>query len=598
MAKAERQGQHEWDRYLEAGVVDKHLNWSDDPIVVAHALGKTKQAVGKCWPMDAAVAYTLASAGPDAKLTSKEMVNQYTRIAAAMMSQTVGYSDYDVPDPRVGSCGHDEVIAYKLQFRQVYKTKGGFITFGSDVMEGNSIIKGKILKKIPKELAPLLSFRVREKTMNQFTNWSSNRYHGDGNPNRGVVNVLSLLRTPKFRPLMKYIEKELGTTKWSMQCKNTPFNATFTRGVCAWEGKVDEKGMSVKCAHHDEPKYQGWVLLKQLDAADEIVDNRFERMWIRGTGATVHSGWNRNQMRNKFGSHILRTLDPKRVVLWSRVSRGLSNTIPDRMVIKEINAACRRMTARNFNVVRKDGLRNTATYTWKEWNWLANLKSWIAQTRQKNRKEHDLVNGWKWTKFNSRMSYGYEIANFKWIPGMVNENYNEDQHKSVTQKGDQTITSYATPPAVKMPMKVYKLKMSTGYYGSTTVNWVWRTKAEIKQFVDFLPMMAKRTGAVGIQGNREWDAENGSESLPLEKPFNIVSDDLASRLVLPMDADPEDLPSPTELFQALHWGNPQEFDAAKKLLADESKGYWNRPKIVNEPKENGDEDGGATPVAN
>jgi hypothetical protein len=603
MGKAERQGQHTWEKYVKAGVVDTHLNWSDDPIVVAHALGKTREAVGKCWPMDAAVAYTLASAGPDANLTSKEMVNQYTKTAAAMMSQTVAYGN--VPDSRVDSCNHDEINGMVCLINQVFKNKQGHISFHPEKpMIENGIIKtgvGSTRRKIPKELMSLLTIRTTKQHASRFTSW-----HKTGNAPPAIdVNILDVLLSSKFKPLKEYIEKKLKTTKWCM-FSDRAFTTRETLGKCSWktwdasgsvgEAKKGHDGNVMICGYHDKPMYNGWVLIKKIDQDGQIIPNRFERVWLRGTYAAVGDGWNARQLSNRFGSDWVRNLTPDRIVIWDRVSRGLSNTIPSKLVVKEINAACRRMTARNFNVVRKEGLRNTATYTWKEWNWLANLKSWIAQTRQKNRKEHDLVNGWKWTKYNSRKSYGFEIAQFKWIPGEVNDDYNEDIHKSVQQVGDSTITNYATAPAVKMSMNLYRLRVKAGYYNTSNVDWIWRSKAEIKQFIDFLPLMAKKTGAVGTSGNREWDASIGGESLPIEKPFEIFTEDLVSRFIMDMDADPEDLPSPTELFEALQWGSPQDFDAALKILSDEVHGYWERPTIVNEPKKSGDEDGGATPV--
>ena len=590
MGKAEREGQHNWNRYIEAGVVDDYLNWTDDPIVVAHALGKTKETVGKCWPMDAAVAYTLASAGPDANLTSKQMVNQYTRTAAAMMSQTVGYSDGSVPDSRVKSCGHDEVSAYIYNFNKVYLRDTGHIALKSGSrMRASSLLGGQ---PIPEALRPLLSFRVSEhvhKTMQMCS-----------------YIHLEILQSPKFKPLREYIEETLGTKKWltdgtksGAHDVSSAFTFRHTLGVCKWENKTDSEGNQLVCAYHDRPKYRGWVLINKVDDHGDVIENRFEKMWHRGKGATVHSGWNRRQLRNKFNSSWLDRISPDRVVIWNRVSRGLANTIPEKLVIKEINAACRRMTARNFNVVTKEGLRNTATYTWKEWNWLANLKAWIAQTRQKNRKEHDLVNGWKWTKYGSRMSYGYEIANFKWVPGEVNSRYVEEQHMSVLQKGDQNITSYSVAPAKIKPMLVYRLKAKSSYYSSSYVDWVWRTKGEIQQFLSFLPLMAKKTGAVGYQDTREWDAKRGEEALPDSDVFQINEEDYASKITLDMDADPEDLPSSDEIFEALQWGSPQEFDEAYKLLEEDSRRHWSRPEIINEEQKNGDdEDGGATAVAN
>ena len=107
-----REGQQTWDKFVEAGIVENEVFFTDDPIITAHAIGKTKDTIKACWPIDAAVAYTLASAGPDARLTSKQMVNQHTRMATAMMSGMVGYGD--ITDPRQEACGHDMIEGYEV----------------------------------------------------------------------------------------------------------------------------------------------------------------------------------------------------------------------------------------------------------------------------------------------------------------------------------------------------------------------------------------------------------------------------------------------------------------------------------------------------
>ena len=137
----ERQGWQTWERFQEAGIVDKHVNFTDNDVVTAHALGKTGQIIGKCWPMDAAVAYTLAAAGPNAQLTSRDMINQYTKMASVMMSQKVAYGR--VPDPNAFTCGHDEITGYNVT---LYKTElvDGVITF-TDIVDKRHKLRVKTL---------------------------------------------------------------------------------------------------------------------------------------------------------------------------------------------------------------------------------------------------------------------------------------------------------------------------------------------------------------------------------------------------------------------------------------------------------------------
>ena len=101
----EWKGWNTWARYEKAGIVERSLDFSEEDIIVDHAVGRTKKAIGKCWPMDAAVAYSLMKAGPNAELTWSDLVNPFTRAAAVIMSRKVAWGS--VPTPGTPSCGHD-----------------------------------------------------------------------------------------------------------------------------------------------------------------------------------------------------------------------------------------------------------------------------------------------------------------------------------------------------------------------------------------------------------------------------------------------------------------------------------------------------------
>ena len=38
----EWQGWQKWDKYMDAGIVEDNVDFSDEPIIVAHAVGRTK----------------------------------------------------------------------------------------------------------------------------------------------------------------------------------------------------------------------------------------------------------------------------------------------------------------------------------------------------------------------------------------------------------------------------------------------------------------------------------------------------------------------------------------------------------------------------
>ena len=569
-----RQGQGDWDMFVEAGIVENEVFFTDDPIVRAHAIGKTRDTIGDCWPIDAAVAFTLASAGPNARLTSKDMVNQHTRMAVAMMSGRVGYGS--ITDPRIEKCGHDMIDGVQIEMNDIYRAGDGHLRISSK-QESKIGIKAKMTPA----MRELMSFRVSK-------TWLARNQILQGNKK---FRYLSLLMTDRLKPIKEFVEKTFETTTWDLSNSSDCFRVQETKGECLWKDDPEKH-----CGHHSPEYYNGWAMVRSVDHKGDLIEYgskdeygkpipSFSKIWKRGKHVrAVYSSWNSRMFEN----NQLHDVAPERVVLWDRVSRGLGNTIPEKDVIVQINAACRRMTARNFNVIKKTGLRNSATYRWKEWDWLHHLEAWIAQTSKKNRKEHDLVNGWKWTKYQSRRSYGYEIAKFKWVPGKENDEYDSATDKSVKWVDGKAITIYSTPPAVQDRTIVYKIKASSSYYNYKELPWYWKTSDEAQSFIDFNTMLAGRTGAVN-RGRRIWDGSTGQELLEKCDFYSIVEEDLTGRIEMDMGVDPEELMTAREVFQSLMWGTPQEFDEAYKLLSESCQGYWERPHVENLAEEGGQE---------
>ena len=556
---AERQGWSTWDRFKEAGIVDEHVNFSDEEVIIDHALGKTRQTVGQCWPMDAAVAYTLAAAGPNRRMTSLEMVNQYTRMAAVMMSQKVAYGE--VPDPEAESCGHDEVSAYKCSLRPVVTVEHGdkkAIKFASSARVMVNTADGWLSKRVhtlldylkakgaPEELYPLAVLRVRpESPLRHFTEEETH----------------ALLKTERFAPLRQYLQRAEETDLWVVSGNGLSiWDVEHTYGVCAWaEGEQT-------CAHHDRPKVSTWVLIRGIDSeTGEVTNNKFDTLWSRAKGQVVVSdGWNWDQIRSSYTYSGHNHITAKRVVLWDKVKRNLANQMDEKQVRKEINASLRRMLGRNLNCVTKEGLRNTATFQWKNWDWLTEMQAWVAQTSKKNRKEGDVVRGWVYTKYNSRMSFGHEIAKFKWIP--------EESH-SVWEVFARTKKYSWSHDSAELPL-------------------MFPTEADALRFKAYLVPLAAKCNA-GNRRKREWDGEKGAIKLNLltkdgSDGFQVkANDEAGSHLEMHMNKDPEGLPTPDELLNMLCFGSPQEFTEGLAHLAQDAKSYFKdrfRPTVM-KPKE-------------
>ena len=562
----ERQGWSTWDKYLKAGIVGQDVMYTDCPIETAHAIGKTRETIGKCWPMDAAVAYSLASAGPDAQLKTKDLVNQHTKMAAAMMTQFVGYGS--VPDPRVDRCGHDEIEGYEVTWR-------------------NPVLVDGLISWRTSPMTSTPKFRISNDTFRE-------QFFGTTSTSAHVKLALGLLYSPKYTPLRKEIEKTLGTTKWALSSGNTPFIIKRTLGVCKWNGEKypeghEKAGKAMLCGHHDRPKISTWALVKTTKDG-KIQDNRFSQIWSREVGdAAVHDGWNHDMFASNFGHKWSSEVATERVVLWSKVSRSLANTIwasDPKFVLKQINASLRRMQGRNLNCIKREGeyseatgriLPSTVTYTWKNWGWLTQLRAWIAQTSKKNRKEHDLVNGWKWTKYDSRTSYGYEIAKFRWVPGKVNDKFDKDTHTSLVDG----VVSYTIAPAIEDEINSYYVNIGGRSYRSKDLPYRFKEKKDAYNFKNFLSMMAMKCGAVNKEG-RKWDGDKGNENVGDGDAFRVMK--ASHTLWMGMDVDPETTPTPTEIMEALLFGSPQDYDEKIVYLTEDTKKHYPRPIIVKAEK--------------
>jgi hypothetical protein len=538
MAKAERQGWQTWERYKKAGIVSDDITFTDEKIIIDHAIGKTKETIGRCYPIDAAVAYSLASAGPEANLTSKQLVNQYTRMATAMMTQTVGYGT--VPNPDTKSCGHDEINGFNISLPYPYLQGDYIVGKHSSSVSLASWLKNNELD----HLLPYAKLRTNAKGMNALTT---------------QVGYVRLLLSKKYTPLRLAIEEKLGTTTWLIGDGESNIRVTGTKGECKWKDDP-----SKKCGHHDGDYITDWVMVRDDEGG-------LRELWSRERGeAVVSSGWNHDQIESTFGYSYYKSLAPSDIILWSKKSRTLGNIIAEKEVIKEINKALRRMTARNFNVVRKEGLRNTATYTWKNWNWLYSLRDLVKQTSKKNRKEHDLVNGWLYKKYDSRMSYGHELAKFKWIPGKK-----ADEGNSVPAvKDDESVKTFT----------VYMKATGGSYYnsGKGILPFRFASIQDAKTFVNMSAQLAQKLGAVDSSG-RKWDAQTTSDSTPSVEKLKIMSK--IHKLEMDSTVEPEVTPSPTEIVNALFWGSPQEFDKHVSYLNENCQPLYIRPKIVNKQEE-------------
>ena len=374
----EWKGWQSWSNYEQAGVVENTLDFSEEPIIVDHAVGRTKKAIGKCWPMDAAVAYSLMKAGPNAEMTWADLVNTNTRAAAVLMTRKVAYGE--LPPPETKSCGHDEVNARLITIGAPYVNDDNQLcwntsSWGSGSKFGSWLRNNDVPEDDP--VRDCATFRVP----------ITDDYQG--------FTVRDVLTSDFFKPLVERIKQSNPDWEGDYQNHSIIRYATTTRGECKWADDHEKT-----CAHHDEPTETNWWLVRKDDGFVTAYDT-----------SSTYGGWNNDQWRN-----LSNEVAAKDVVRWSEVQRSMAAAVPETEVIEHIKKSLLRMLKRNDNIVAKEGRGKNAKHSWSDWSWLAEMAAHVKQTNSKKRKEGEIANGWIYTKVNSRFSYGHEIAEFVWKP--------------------------------------------------------------------------------------------------------------------------------------------------------------------------------------
>jgi len=545
MSRAERKGYVDWTRALSAGIVDDKVAFTDNQILTDLTLGNTKETMGMCYPMDLAVAYTLASVGPDKMLNAEDMVNEYTRTAYVMMSGKVGWGE--VPNPDGPVCGHDMVNAYLYKWPEARVDNYGRIYFAD-----NHIYRSDF------------TFRLNKKWDNYF------------------MNPVTLIHSDTFKELKEKIESELGTKVWCTSAEKSRFRIQQTFGVCNEEMIPDGE----KCAHHSPTYEKMWFLIEE--------GTDYRTIWNSGA---VQRGWNNDQLQSELGWGAKKNIGPTQVTRFSEVSRRLAREAPLKGVIKEIKKSLTRMNnwssarslivndaweERNISIqigVDENGeemyekeARRVPTrrskytkYGWKDWEWVALVDVQIQESNTKARKEGETQcsicfsknvknelghsycecgKGWQYNRYNVVHMHGHEIVNFRWEP--------------------------IAPPSV---------------FGFNDFEYTGLFFKKISEATNVRNMFLKALNHFNGTQNRHrvWDKEDNSSSpVKLEtlssKRMEIKEIIPTSTMTLPWHSDPEYELTPTEILHKLCFGSPEDWDEAMETANIGHKPTANQPK--------------------
>ena len=563
--KAERRGYTYWNLALKAGAVGTDITYTDDPVIRDHAIGKTREQMGACYPMDLAVAYSLACVGPAGSLTINGLVNDYTRKATLMMTGKVGYGKCS--NPEVESCGHDMVDTFVHTMPEVLcyedkSTRTKYLHFA---------------KVYPRQH---MHDGVEEDEARQ--RWQLHTFRSDSNYSCPYQVIFGVDENgnphEKMSAFRKHYEEKYDCKVWRQKTDGGAIKAYKTKGTCLWEDDNEKT-----CFHHDSEAIDDWFLIKEEDDPSQFVT-----IWKSGKGSATHNGWNQDQISNSLGWGYGTNLSRERLVLFSTVARNLTHQIPEKEVIKQIRKSLARMVkwagGRSLVEVIDDETapltkygkhkRTIRTqYKWSDWSWVANLDTFIQDTRSKGRKVGDRVcskcysegvmdaygnhtchmdcnEGWLYDKYESKQSYGHEIAKFRWIPIMGNDKYPVGHAKEGKYIPRAHLFGYSSWPNMKLlfdaPEKAdaasTMLVRASQQLGATVVNSKYDEQKQSRT-----PPTSDDLKEIGLSVSR-------------------IGPSSSKWVTLTPDTEPETTMTAKQMFVKLMTGSPSDWDDAKVLF--------------------------------
>ena len=550
-----------WKLWQEAGVFGDRLDFTDDEIMTHQTIHRTGQMIGKCRAMDAAVAFSLASLGPNGDAEPQELLNDYTRGAYLIETRKVGYGVFR--DPNSKSCGHDEVsnvpyIKYRAVQTAHWDSENNVVIFFST----NQALSPKAC---PDAMVENIPEKYREAFMRPL--W---RTDAEYSPRTLFKEYLKA----KFPALVEILNAPDAPT--IVFRSNRPIHTEgVTNGECAWadtHDEIDGKKVKRNCAHHDGAMVKGWAMLKHADN-DQIPKPGTDTDFITLTGLRrfaplysskhVRGGWNNNMLKGKDANSKLWRH-------WITERRSLIQQVDDKEVLKGIKKSLARMCKRNVNVVVKrykkicntcgsehrnhvteccptldeDGNDVTdvkgwdfrykkrgfnATYGWKDWAWMAEIAEYIRITRSRNRKAGEEANGWEYYATSTRKSYGMEISEFAWKPA------NEEDVTAWTFviKGSRSVVDYYGRK---------KTEAFTPFNGEGMLYFATKEQAEVAAKSVYNSIVQTENAIVASRKYVEGDV--------IPKPnYSIALKSKQNNFVMNGDVVPEDYLSPAELHE-------------------------------------------------
>ena len=418
--------------WKELGIIGDRLQFTDDEIITTQGIGytMTKMQYGE-YPMDAAVMFSLLSAGPEARLNTQDLVNLQTRTAARFEQRMV--AKMATVNEAAPSCGHDEIshkFRYRFpriqkQYKYSYHLPAGLSAVDKKIIEqyysqysyltsnGGGLTREGVKKQFSYKLkvsdkidALCDEYPQLFKSYDEIKDMPMDDFYTFYEKVRNIAVAHNKVKNQQVM-LPKEFAKQWLTTKalkvyftmnkgMSPNTSTSKFHSVWTNGNCGWtNGKKEINGKTVLCGHHHAKPVYRWVY---VEGQDLYQNTRVSQITKSQTPM------------NK----IIKVSTKPNHLLWDEHARSIVQKVPDKTVRKLVSKSLSRLSKKGLIVRFGEGRERS--FTWRHWKWLDDMQHRILQVNAKKRKVGDEVNGWRYSKANIRESYGMELCDYVWVP--------------------------------------------------------------------------------------------------------------------------------------------------------------------------------------
>jgi len=487
----------------DLGLIGDTLRFTDDKIVTQQALGYTKELCDVTCPMDIAVVYSMLHEGEGADITSKQLVNEHTRLASL-------YESGAVADGFAVVAKENDCDGYNRKSTGNFAHGTGYAPIKYEMLE-------EIIKTFHQDEAGDEMWRLLYPFVATYMGWGETKNDASEAEkplyvsHRYKVNNEAGSQFDVFKEAYPQFVKEheqwRENIKVSVYLEGTPY-----------EGRLAKTGY---CMH-------------KHDGTCQTHNPKWERTWVfdeslkslyKNTPCSSYSGYEAHLQAGD--TTLIRFADHQ---------RKLVQATNDKVVTRLISKSLTRMEKRG--VVKQTSTGRGRTFQWIAWEWLQAVQNRILASNAKQRKLGDKVNGWLYTKGTTTMSYGMEINDHDWKP-------------------IETLTTYRV--AMRTPKKSY---YGGGLDGSTTeLPVLFYHEGDAQAYANHLGSQdfTWKGGTQMVKSmNADYDVTIHSPTFSVTSKTHEMSVDGVAEI--------EEYLEPLELYKRLQEGGVKEYKALEASL--------------------------------